>query len=447
MSIPRILLVPTHHTGLADAVAASVAEIATARGQQVRYHHLGPLGPMAAWDRWEGAAFIDPALCSQEALLGLYDVATRGAALSVLSSSVGLLDRQEGVSWLPTDIARLLDCPVVVVMDCRDWGTGVRVLVSGIKSHLAGVNLAGAVLSGVADRDHFALLRQVLTDEDVPVVGCLFEGDGPGWKTDAPGPWGLPLEPALLEAVSRQVDVAGLISLAGQRGFLSVQNWLIDRGTDGPVVAIAAGKGFTPWSRDSIEGLRAAGAQVRRLDLLEDPGLPDNTAGLILAGTLWPAALPDIAMNTSLLRAIRQQVAEGLPTLALGGGMLVLLERVQDSLGRTSELAGVIPAEGEVLWDLEEPAYVEVVAERDGPLFSRGETATGWALTETEIEDPGADWAPAVSVRGGRQVGKRPEGVSTGSLIGSRVFVHLASVPEMAPRLVQRCAAYAARYR
>ena len=63
---------------------------------------------------------------------------------------------------------------------------------------------------------------------------------------------------------------------------------------------------------------------------------------MILAGTLWPAGVPDIAMNTPLLGEIRRCVTEGLPTLALGGGMLVLLERVQDALGRSSDLAGVL---------------------------------------------------------------------------------------------------------
>ncbi len=446
MSIPRVLLVPTHHTGLADAVAATVAEIATGRGQQARYHHLGPLSPLSCWDRWEGAAFIDPALCDREAVLGLYDVATRGATLSLLSSTVGLLDRQDGVSWLPADVARLLDCPVVVVLDCRAWGTGIRILASGLRALLANTNLAGVLLSGVADRDHLAVLKQELSEDDLPVVGCLFEGDGPGWDAVPPGAWGLPLETSLLDAVSRQVDIGGLASLAGQRGFLSSQSWLTDRGADGPVVAIAGGKGFTPWSRDSIEVLRAAGAQIRRLDLLEDSELPAGTAGLIMAGTLWPAALPDIAMNTALLGTIRERITDGLPALALGGGTLLLLDSVQDSLGRRSDLAGVIPAEGEILWDLEEPAYVEVAAGEDNLLLAKGEAVTGWALTEAEITDPGTGWSFPLTVRGRGAADERPAGAAAGSLLSSQVFVHLASSPGMASRFVRRCAAYAARH-
>lgn len=445
MSVPRVLLVPTHHTGLANAVAAAAAEIVTAQGQRVRYHHLGPLSPVSSWDRWEGTAFLDPALYSEETLLGLYDVATRGAHLSLLSSSGGVLDRRDGAGWLPTDVAHLLDCPVVVVMDCRGWGTGVRALVSGLKSHLGGLNLAGAVLSGVADRHHCELLRQALAEENVPVAGCLFEGDGPGWDAAPPGAWGLPLETTLLEAVSRQVDIGGLEALAGQRGFLSSQNSLVDRGSDGPLIVVAGGKGFTLWSRDSIEVLRSAGAQVRRLDLVEDEALPTETSGLVLAGTVWPADLPDIAMNQSLLRDLRERISEGLPTVALGGGALILLSKIQDSLGRTVELADVLPAEGEILWDLEDPSYVEVTAERDSLLLARGETVTGWVVTDVEVLNPDAGWDPPLIVRSAGVPGGQAEGAGTSSLLCSRVLMHLAAKPDMASRFVRHCAAYAAR--
>jgi cobyrinic acid a,c-diamide synthase len=444
MSIPRVLLAPTHRTGLANAIAAALTEIATAHGQSVRYHHVGPLSPACSWDRWEGAAFLDPALYGEETLLELYEAATHRATVSLLSSSAGLFDQQDGVSWLPGDVARLLDCPVVVVLDCRDWGTGLRVLLSGLQLEAADLNLAGIILSGVADREHFTSLRRICTSRNLAVVGCLFEGDGPGWKTPAPSAWELPLDPSLLDAVSRQVDIAGVVSIAGQRGFLSAQSWLTDRGAEGPVIAVAGGKGFTLWSRDSVEVLRAAGARVRRLDLLEDSELPEDLAGLVLAGTLWPGALADIAMNTALLRAVRARIARGLPTLALGGGMLVLLDRVQDFLGRTSDMAGVIPAQAEVLWDLEEPVYVKLNAARSNLLFTESETATGWVLTEAEISDPGPAWVSPFRIDGAGQE-ERGEGLLGESVLASRVLVHLAANREMARRFVSRCSSYAAR--
>ncbi len=443
MSIPRLLLAPTHRTGLANAVAGALAEIVTAHGRKVRYHHLGPLPPAACWDRWEGTAFLDPGLYDDDSLLRLYDVATRSAQLSLLSSSHGVLDRPENVLWRPADVARLLDCPVVLVLDCRNWGAGIQALVAGLRTQLASLNLAGALLSGVAGRGHYEVLRDALTEEAIPVVGCFYEGDGPGWETPPPGAWGLPLGQDLLEAVERQVDVAALLELAGQRGFLSSQNLLTDRGSEGPLILVAGGAGFTPWSRDSIEVLRAAGARVRRLDLVEDEVLPAEAAGLVLAGTVWPSSLIDIAMNQSLLLDMRTRIATGLPTLALGGGFLVLLNRVQDSLGRTVELAGVLPGDGEILWDLDDPVYVEVVATRANPLLEPGQMTRGWVLTDVEVLDPAPTWDPPLLLRGPGVSGEQREGAGTRSLLCSRALLHLAGAPGIGGRFVQECAVYA----
>lgn len=459
MSIPRLLLVPTHRTGLANAVAAALSEILTVQGHRVRYHHLGPLGPAFSWDRWEGAAFLDPALYDEETLLALYEVATRGAELSLLSCGRGVLDKKEGNrqgadrrdgdhweggDWTPAEVAKILDCPVVLVLDCRGWGDGIAALAQGVKFALPEINIVAALLSGVADREHCSLLCGALARAELPVVGCLLEGEGPRWEAVAPGAGGLPLDPLFLDAVTRQVDVGALTEMAAQRGFLPVPARLADRGKEGPLILVAAGAGLTPWSRDSIEVLRAAGARVKRLDLAADEGLPEEVAGLVLAGTLWASSLPDLARNRPLLREMAWKIDSGLPTLAMGGGMLLLLTRVQDSLGRTVEMAGVIPGDGEILWDLEEPAYVQVEAARDNLLLAEGEQVTGWVLTDVDTSNLAAVWDPPLVVRGPGLEGEQAEGLGTESLLCSRVFLHLASTPGLAARFVEACRAYEA---
>ena len=134
-----------------------------------------------------------------------------------------------------------------------------------------------------------------------------------------------------------------------------------------------------------------------------------------------------------------------MPALAMGGGTLLLLSKVQDTLGRTSELAGVIPADGESLWDLDEAAHVGVVAERDNLLLAKGETATGWVLTDAEVTAPGARWDTPLLVGSDGEPGGRSEGICTSSLFCSMVLVHLAARAGIAPRFVRQCAAFAAR--
>jgi cobyrinic acid a,c-diamide synthase len=242
-----------------------------------------------------------------------------------------------------------------------------------------------------------------------------------------------------VESVAKQVDVEGLVSLAGERGFLTTHKRLSDLSGGGPVVMVAGATGFTPWSRDSIELLRSAGAQVRRLDLLDDDALAPEACGLVIAGTLWPETIQDISMNTPLLRDIAERVAGGLPTIALGGGMLVMLNALQDTLGRTSELAGVIPAEGEILWDLEDPAYVEVRATRDNVLLTKGERLTGWVTSEVELNRVSTDWEAPVLVRGAGAIGERRESYGGDTLLCCPALIHLGASRGAATRFVKQC--------
>jgi Cobyrinic acid a,c-diamide synthase len=442
VSVPRILLAPTHRTGLAGFIAAGLSEIVGAERRQVRFHHLGAVGPAGTWDRWEGSSFLDPALYDKETLVGLYEHTVRGADLSLLSTGYGVLDDVRPGPWSPVAIARLLDCPLVLVLDCRGWGAGLVAVVAGVKERLAGVNLAGLVLTGVRDQDHRDVLRRALAGVAAPVVGCVYQGNGPGWETPSPGPEGLPLSPELVEMVHRQVDAAGLQSLAGQRGFLAGSTTAPERRDTGPLVAVAAGHGFTAWSRDSIETLRTAGAHVHRLDLAADGALPAGTAGLVVAGHLWQSTLPELAQNFSLMREMRVRVSEGLPTLALGGGMLYFLRRLQDPVGRTHELAGVLPAEGELLGDLDEPAYLSVRAERDTLLLASGEAVTGWVAADAEILEAPVSRGLPLSVEGEGWPARQREGAATSTLLCSRVLLHLASCPGGTRRFLAACAAY-----
>ena len=68
-------------------------------------------------------------------------------------------------------------------------------------------------------------------------------------------------------------------------------------------------------------------------------------------------------------------------------------------MGRTIDLTNVLPAEGEVLWDLDEATYVEVTAEADNLLLNRGETVTGWVGTERRIQYPEIAWQPPLTLR------------------------------------------------
>jgi len=439
--------VPTHRTGLASALAACIAEIHVRRGGRVRLHHLGVPSPAAVWDRWEGSSFLDPGLYERSILEGLYVRSTHGGDLSLLAASQGPFDTGDSGPWTPLRVAEALDCPCVLVLDCRGWGESVEALAHGFAAAFAGfdyVNLAGAVVGGLEDAHQAKKVRRALERPRVPVFGYLFQGEGVEPNAPAPGPWGLPLDDELLETVLRRVDLDALEAVANQRGFLTATSVPADDTSTGPLVMVAGGRGFTPWSRDSIDLLREAGAMVRRLDLVEDTDLPGETAGLVLAGEVWPQAMPDLAANLSLMRSVRSAIEDGMPTLALGGGMIYLLRAVQDVLGRRHEMAGLLPVEAEIISLFEEPVFYQVAAERDTILLQAGDRLVGWMLSDVDIMDePVTRNFPLCIALPGSAEGMF-EGAASPNLLCSRLLMHLASNPSMAKRFVAACRSFAA---
>jgi hypothetical protein len=65
-------------------------------------------------------------------------------------------------------------------------------------------------------------------------------------------------------------------------------------------------------------------------------------------------------------------VTGGLPTLAMGGGCLLLLDAVADSAGQVHQLAGALAGEAELVEWHERPRYVPVRAASGNP-FDSGE--------------------------------------------------------------------------
>jgi cobyrinic acid a,c-diamide synthase len=163
----------------------------------------------------------------------------------------------------------------------------------------------------------------------------------------------------------------------------------------------------------------------------------------VLAGHLWVEALPDLAQNLELMRDVRARIADGLPTLALGGGMLLLLRELADDRGRSFAFAGILPSAGELVASLDEPVYLDLQAERDTVLLARGDEATGWSLADAELLGEPVSRGFPLRVRSNSTDQEWSEGAATPRLLCSRVLIHLASVPGAAERFVGWCRRYA----
>ncbi|MEU6737600.1 cobyrinate a,c-diamide synthase [Streptosporangium sandarakinum] len=442
-------------------VATGLMAALRSRGLRVSPHKVGPdyIDPgYHALASGRPGRNLDPWLVGEERIAPLFLHGSRGADLAVVEGVMGLFDGRGGTDFASTaHVARLLDAPVVLVVDAAGQSRSVAALVHGFTTFDPRVRVGGVILNRIGSDRHEEMCRAALAGV-APVLGALRRDDA----VETPSRH-LGLVPAAERAaeaasavarlgglVAGSCDLDALVRLAATAPPLPGSAWTppepagtsgtAGSGTTGsgitgpvagrtagpdagraprsrPVVAVAGGAAFTFGYAEHVELLRAAGAEVAVFDPLRDEHLPEGTGALVIGGGFPEVHAAGLAAN----EALRREVAafDG-PIAAECAGLLYLCEELD---GR--RMCGRIRARARMTPRLT-LGYREAVA---GPsLLTRpGERYRGHEFHRTAVDPPGE---PLFRWEGGA------DGYGDALLTASYLHLHWAGVPEAAQRLV-----------
>ncbi|MBP6995917.1 MAG: cobyrinate a,c-diamide synthase [Phycicoccus sp.] len=297
---------------------------------------------------------LDPWLTSPELIapLLLHGAATPAPAdVAIIEGVMGLFDGQIGTDGFSSTahVARLVDAPVLLVVDISSAARTVAALVHGLSTFDPAVRVAGVILNKAGSPRHAGEVRRSLEARGVPVLGVLPRDAG----VSAPSRH-LGLVPAaeradaaaaldrLAEQTATHVDVGAVLELARTAPPLAATPWappVVSRSGAPRVVAVAGGRAFTFRYAETSELLRAAGCEVVEFDPATDRSLPSGTSGLYLGGGFPEAHAAALAQNTTLLGEVRDAVHSGMPTVAECAGLLYLAQALDDHA-----MVGAVPA-------------------------------------------------------------------------------------------------------
>ncbi len=251
-------------------------------------------------------------------------------------------------------LARLLDLPVILVLDARGMTRGIAPLILGYQAFDRELNIAGVILNQLGGSRHEAKLRAVIEHyTDVPVIGAVHAdprlklaerhlGLMPANETSAAA--GHIAEIAKL--VAEQVNLDQLLQLTATQSVLP-QALPTRPSSEPPIgtirIAIARDAAFGFYYADDLDALAAAGAELVPFDTLHDARLP-AVDGLFIGGGFPECFLDALEANTSLRSDIRAAIEAGLPAYAECGGLMYLARGISWQ-GRTRKMVGVIPGD------------------------------------------------------------------------------------------------------
>ncbi len=442
---PRLVVAGTHSGVGKTTVATGLLAALRRRGDRPAGAKVGPdfIDPgYHAVASGRPPRNLDPWLCGPRAIVPLAARATEGAGILIVEGVMGLFDgASDGTISSTADVARLLDAPVVLVVDAAAMSDSAAALVHGYATWDPGVRLAGVILNQVGSPGHETLLREALAPTGIPVLGALLRDEALRWRdrhlglvpvAERPGEVGRSLD-RLAAAVEAGVDLEGTITAASQAPRRRAETVTLPDPVGSFRVAVAAGQAFTFTYTDTLEAFRAAGADILTFDPLRDAAIPADADALLIGGGFPEVHAAALAANRPLLEDLRARLSAGLPTWAECGGLLLLSQRLD---GR--RMAGVVPATAR-MGDRLTLGYRAVATTRPTVLGPAGTSWRGHEFHYSETE-PAGD-----ALRLSSRWGERLEGFAGPALLATYVHHHPGGDPSMVAAFARAGASHARR--
>ena len=354
----RFLISAAHKSSGKTTISIGLTAALKARGHGIQTFKKGPdyIDPL-----WLGLA-AGRACRNLDFYLSSHDEIKAHFARHGALSNVCLIEGNKGLydgldlegSNSNAALARLLDLPVILVLDARGMTRGIAPLILGYQAFDRELNIAGVILNQLGGSRHEAKLRAVIEHyTDVPVVGAVHAdprlklaerhlGLMPANETSAAARH----ITEIADLVASQVNLDRLLELTATQSAL-VQA-LPARTTSVPPadtvrIAIARDAAFGFYYADDLDAFAAAGAELAPFDTLHDARLP-VADGLFIGGGFPECFLDALEANTSLRSDIHAAIEAGLPTYVECGGLMYLARSIAWQ-GNTRKMVGVIPGD------------------------------------------------------------------------------------------------------
>jgi cobyrinic acid a,c-diamide synthase len=442
--IPRIVIAGTSSGAGKTTVACGIIGALRARGHVVQGFKVGPdyIDPSyhaLASDR--PGRNLDAFLSGPELIVPLVRHGGEGAELAVVEGVMGLFDGASGRGELASTahVAKLLDAPVVLVVDAASMARSAAAIVHGYRTFDLRVRVAGVIFNRVGSDHHEQLLRDALNELGVPVLGALRRDERVATPERHLG-----LVPAderesrarvalasLSAAAERFIDLDAVVRLARSAPASDGAAWS-PQASAGPVrgarIAIARGPAFSFHYQENLELLEAAGAELLPFDPLSDQALPPDAGALILAGGFPEVYGGELAANESLRAEVALFARSGKPVLAECGGLLYLAAELDGQA-----MCGALPVRAAMTRRLT-LGYREATAVSSTAWLEQGQEVRGHEFHYSQVE-PLNGAAPSAWKLAARGT-ERDEGFVAGGVHASFLHVHWAAFPQLARRLV-----------
>ena len=464
--IPRLVMAAVSSGSGKTTVVTGMLSALRRQGIKVQSYKIGPDYIDPGYHRLASgrqAHNIDTWLMSKETMVNTFIDTAEHMDLAVIEGVMGLYDGGRGGISSTAEIARLLQAPVVLVIDCKSMGASAAAIALGFREYAKDVDIAGVILNRLGSENHQKMIEEAMAGIGMPVLGAVRRD---AILTMPERHLGLlPVEEnkerevvdAMGDAVARQIDLAALLQTAHDAPPMAkissqaeeyLQKVIVGRKRSFPddfgkiKIGLARDEAFSFYYPESLAVLERLGAQIVEFSPLQDDVLP-SVDGLLLGGGFPEMFAARLAKNQSMRTAIAEAAKAGMPIFAECGGYMYLGKCLKDFEGHTYEMTGILPQQVQMNKKLQMVGYVEAELLQDCCLGQAGMKLRGheFHFSSETAEAGNAAGNRAFSFTRMRNNAVYPGGFVSeqGNVVGSYLHIHFAGCVEAATAFVGSC--------
>jgi cobyrinic acid a,c-diamide synthase len=402
---------------------------------------------------------LDLFLIPEDSLSLSFHRSCEGVNVAIVEGAMGLYD---GVDSRGTtaEIARLLNIPVLLVVNTTRMTGSIAAMVMGYQHFQRDVPMAGVILNYVSGARHESkLINAVEQYCGIPVVGSipkdqdlrimerhlgLIPSSESGEAEKLVERIGRKLESRLdldkILLIARSSKAPQTPSLLTKKrktkkSLLPLGERDRVRGTAGTKkvrIGIIRDRAFNFYYPENLEALADEGAQLIFINSFKDR-LP-KVDGLFIGGGFPEFFLRELEGNRGLRGDIAEAVQGGLPVYAECAGLMYLCQGISWQ-NRSYKMVGVISSEIRLSEKPEGHGYVVAEVMSENPIFPVGSTVRGHEFHHSSLLKLD-DLLFAYRIKRGRGIAGQRDGIVYKNLFASYIHLHALGTPEWAQRFV-----------
>ncbi len=338
-------------------------------------------------------------------------------------------------------MAKLLQLPVILVVDTSGTSRGIAPLLNGYQSFDDEIEYAGVILNKVAGNRHRTKLTNVIHEyTDFKILGAVPRNTDiqvterhlgliPGNEMPEESERVIEL---LAAQASEFIDIDALLAIKSKRALDTtpvIQPSITENKSPTNLqIAVAMDQAFGFYYPGDLQQFESTGVEIIPFNCLKDSQLPSDIDGLFIGGGFPETQLAELSANQSMINSIKRAIQQGLPTYAECGGLMYLCSNLTYN-GNTYPLCDVISATVNMHKRPQGRGYVILETNDTHPWFTDNrQTINAHEFHYSAIQGLPEDTKYAYTIKRGTGIDNINDGIILYNLVAS--YSHLRHTDE-----------------